>query len=104
MLQLVDLHKTYHQPDGDIRVLRGVNFSLEAGRAAALLGESGSGKSTLLHLIAGLDTPDSGDIFLEQRSTAQFSDNDWNEVRRSRLSLVFQPMDRFMTSRSSSTT
>lgn len=90
MLQLSNLCKSFHQPDGDIHVLEGVNFSLDAGRSAALLGESGSGKSTMLHLIAGLDTPDSGDIILQQRSTVQFSDNDWNEVRRSQLSLVFQ--------------
>ena len=90
MLQLNNLSKTFHQPDGDIKVLEGVNFSLGAGRSAALLGESGSGKSTLLHLIAGLDTPDRGDIILQQRSTAQFSDKDWNEIRRTQLSLVFQ--------------
>ena len=90
MLQLVNLYKTFREPDGDIRVLQGVDFSLDAGRSAALLGESGSGKSTLLHLIAGLDRPDSGDIILQQRSTAQFRDDDWNEVRRSQLSLVFQ--------------
>ena len=90
MLQLVNLYKTFREPDGDIRVLQGVDFSLDAGRSAALLGESGSGKSTLLHLIAGLDRPDSGDIILQRRSTAQFRDDDWNEVRRSQLSLVFQ--------------
>ena len=90
MLQLVNLYKTFREPDGDIRVLQGVDFSLDAGRSAALLGESGSGKSTLLHLIAGLDRPDSGDIILQRRSTARFRDDDWNEVRRSQLSLVFQ--------------
>ena len=90
MLQLANLCKSFHQPDGDIHVLEGVNFILDAGRSAALLGESGSGKSTMLHLIAGLDIPDSGDIIFQQRRTAQFSDNDWNEVRRSQLSLVFQ--------------
>ena len=90
MLQLIRLSKTFHQPDGDIRVLEGIDFKLEYGRSAALLGESGSGKSTLLHLIAGLDRPDSGDIILAGHSTAKFSDNDWNDARRSLLSLVFQ--------------
>ena len=90
MLQLTDIHKSFHQPDGDIRVLDGVNFTLDAGRSAALLGESGSGKSTLLHLIAGLDRVDSGSILLAQREMTQFSDSEWNEVRRSELSLVFQ--------------
>ena len=90
MLQLKKLYKSFHQPDGDIIVLAGANFALDQRRSAALLGESGSGKSTLLHLIAGLDSPDSGDIVLQGRSTAQFSANDWNEVRRDQLSLIFQ--------------
>ena len=90
MLQLTDIHKSFHQPDGDIRVLDGVNFTLDGGRSAALLGESGSGKSTLLHLVAGLDRADSGSILLGQREMTRFSDSEWNEVRRSELSLVFQ--------------
>jgi putative ABC transport system ATP-binding protein len=90
MLQLTDLYKSFHQPDGDIKVLDGVNFTLDEGRSAALLGESGSGKSTLLHLIAGLDRPDSGSIQLQQREMTQLTDSEWNEVRRSELSLVFQ--------------
>ncbi|MGB5519811.1 MAG: ATP-binding cassette domain-containing protein, partial [Gammaproteobacteria bacterium] len=83
MLQLKHVCKSYRQPDGDIIVLADAHFGLDQARSAALLGESGSGKSTLLHLIAGLDRPDSGDIVLQGRSTAQFSDNDWNEIRRS---------------------
>jgi putative ABC transport system ATP-binding protein len=90
MLQLTDLYKSFHQPDDDIKVLDGVNFYLDEGRSAALLGESGSGKSTLLHLIAGLDRPDSGSIQLQQREMTHLSDREWNEVRRSQLGLVFQ--------------
>lgn len=90
MLQLTDLYKSFHQPDDDIKVLDGVNFNLDEGRSAALLGESGSGKSTLLHLIAGLDRPDSGSIQLQQRELTHLSDSEWNEVRRSQLGLVFQ--------------
>lgn len=90
MLQLTDLYKSFHQPDDDIKVLDGVNFNLDEGRSAALLGESGSGKSTLLHLIAGLDRPDSGCIQLGQRELTHLSDSEWNEVRRSQLGLVFQ--------------
>ena len=90
MLQLIKLCKSFHQPDGEIVVLADASFSLDGGCSAALLGESGCGKSTLLHLIAGLDKPDSGEIVLQGRAATQFSDSDWNEVRRSDLSLVFQ--------------
>jgi putative ABC transport system ATP-binding protein len=90
MLQLTNLHKAYRQGDGTVPVLQGVSFDLKRGESAALLGESGSGKSTLLHLIAGLDTPDSGDIHFLGRSTRQFGARDWTALRRRDLSLVFQ--------------
>lgn len=90
MLQLENLSKSYHQPGGQIIVLAGVNFSLDQGCSAALLGESGSGKTTLLHMVAGLDLPDSGDIRLLGRSTAEFRESDWNQTRREQVSLVFQ--------------
>lgn len=90
MLQLTDLHKHFHQADGDVVVLNGLNARLERGRSAALLGESGSGKSTLLHLIAGLDRADSGAIVLDGTDTASFTDSDWAAWRRDKLSLIFQ--------------
>ncbi|WP_028671691.1 ABC transporter ATP-binding protein [Saccharospirillum impatiens] len=90
MLRLNQVVKQFAQPDGDVTVLNGANFHLPVGRSAALLGESGSGKSTLLHLIAGLDTPDSGDLTIDGRSSLTLHTNDWNRLRRDRLSLIFQ--------------
>ncbi|XOV89152.1 MAG: ABC transporter ATP-binding protein [Pseudomonadota bacterium] len=90
MLELRRVCKTYHQPDGIVRVLDAVDFSLPDGSSAALLGESGSGKSTLLHLVAGLDRLDSGEIFLEGERASDFDEAHWNRFRRERLGLVFQ--------------
>ena len=90
MLEIVKVSKTFSQPDGNVKVLDQVNFDLPSGASAALLGESGSGKSTLLHLIAGLDKPDSGDILLDGELVSSFSDRQWNALRRSDLSLIFQ--------------
>ena len=90
MLQLVNVSKSFAQPDGDVHVLKGANFNLAPGRSAALLGESGSGKSTLLHLVAGLDKPDSGKVVFNQTDTSDLSANQWNQIRRTQLSLVFQ--------------
>lgn len=90
MLQLIDLHKTFDQPSGRITVLNGIDFHLDAGQSAALLGESGSGKSTLLHLAAGLDHPDHGDIRINGQSTRHHTEADWAEQRRNHISLVFQ--------------
>jgi len=90
MLELTDLYKNFQQADGAVRVLNGLNAHLERGRSAALLGESGSGKSTLLHLIAGLDSTDSGHIVLDDTDTSAFTDADWAAWRRDKLSLIFQ--------------
>ena len=90
MLTLTDLHKSFTQPGGRAIVLDGVSAQLGAGESAALLGESGSGKSTLLHLIAGLDSADSGRIVLGGTDTSAFKDADWAAWRRDQLSLIFQ--------------
>ncbi len=66
MLTITELHKTY----GATRALNGVSFDVAAGEILALLGPSGCGKSTLLSLIAGLETPDSGDILWNGHSLA----------------------------------
>jgi len=90
MLELSHLSKSYQQSDSSVIVLRDANLSLNQGRSAALLGESGCGKSTLLHLIAGLDRPDKGEINFQNENWTKFNEKQWNQVRRSQLSLIFQ--------------
>jgi putative ABC transport system ATP-binding protein len=90
MLELSGINKTFHQADGDVRVLVDLDFHLAQGKTAALLGESGSGKSTLLHIIAGLDHPDSGEMAIAGQAVGNFNARQWNAVRRHTLSLVFQ--------------
>jgi len=65
---------------GDHRVLRGIDLAIEPGQFVAIVGRSGCGKSTLLRLVAGLDTPTSGSIALDQQTTG------WRDVVR----LMFQ--------------
>lgn len=91
MLTLTQVSKAYIQPDGQSTpILSGVNFQLDAGQSAALLGASGSGKSTLLHLIAGLDKPDSGTITIQNQSITELTESQLANLRRSTVSLVFQ--------------
>ena len=90
MLSVRKLTKTYRTAGEDIAVLRGVNLDIAPGERVALTGESGSGKSTLLHLIAGLDSADSGEIRLDSAAITDLNDAARAALRRDRLGLVFQ--------------
>ena len=90
MLSIKQLCKSYHYADVRQQVLHQLEFEMEAASSVALLGESGSGKSTLLHLIAGLDRPDSGEIFFASHRVHRDPESRLAEMRRSQLSLVFQ--------------
>lgn len=90
LLRVNDIHKTYQTADGPFAVLRGVDLSLDAGETLALTGESGSGKSTLLHLIGGLDTPDAGQILLQDQDIAGLNDAARAALRRGTVGVVFQ--------------
>ena len=60
-IQLKNINKTY----GNYQASKDINFSIEKGKLVGLLGPSGSGKTTILRMIAGLETPDSGDILID---------------------------------------
>ena len=82
--------KTYRTEDEAVRVLDGVDLTLAAGESLALTGESGSGKSTLLHLVAGLDSPDTGSLVVDGTDMAQATDAQRAALRRDGVGLVFQ--------------
>ncbi|MGZ5092989.1 MAG: ABC transporter ATP-binding protein [Burkholderiales bacterium] len=89
MLTIKGLTKTY----GDVRarqVLLNVSLDVGRGEFVAIMGESGSGKSTLLNLIAGLDTPDSGDIVFDGTNVTTLGDTARTLLRRDRMGFVFQ--------------
>lgn len=90
LLRLTGVTKTYATGEGPLRVLDGVDLTLEAGQTLALTGESGSGKSTLLHLVAGLDTADAGVVAVAGQDIARASDPVRAALRRGTVGLVFQ--------------
>ena len=87
MLILRDLAKSYASGR---RVLAGLNYELAEGEYVAVMGESGVGKSTLLNLIAGLDTPDSGQIIVDGTDIAALDDDAATLLRREKFGFVFQ--------------
>jgi putative ABC transport system ATP-binding protein len=89
MLDVRNLTKSYGGPSGR-RVLDGIHLQVMPGEYVSIVGESGVGKSTLLNLVAGLDVPDSGEVFLEERDLARMDENARTLVRRARMGFVFQ--------------
>ena len=71
ILKILNLSKKYLGANKDIRVLKNLNIKIKAGDLVALTGPSGSGKSTLLHLIALLDRPTTGDIYLSGKKISK---------------------------------
>lgn len=90
MLQVRQVFKSYHTPQGPLAVLAGVDLQLQARSSLALMGESGSGKSTLLHLVAGLDRLDDGCIEVDGQRLDRMSEAQLARWRRTDVGLVFQ--------------
>jgi putative ABC transport system ATP-binding protein len=84
------LTRTYGEDACLVHALRGVDLTVTKGEFLAIMGPSGSGKSTLLHLLAGIETPTSGQIFLEGRDLSDMDDVARTLIRRQRIGLVFQ--------------
>ncbi len=87
MLELRDISKGY---GGNRPILSHLTYTLKTGAYVAIMGESGVGKSTLLNLIAGLDTPDSGDVLIDGVAISELDDPAATVFRRKTLGFIFQ--------------
>jgi putative ABC transport system ATP-binding protein len=88
--QAVGITKTYGTGDAAVQALRDVSLDLAAGEWTVIMGPSGSGKSTLLHVLAGLDTPTSGQVRIGEVDLTTLNDKQLTELRRDRVGFVFQ--------------
>jgi putative ABC transport system ATP-binding protein len=89
-LHVTGLSKTVPLPSGPLVILEDVSFTIAAGDSVAIVGASGSGKSTLLSLLAGLDTPSSGDVSVHGVLLSALDEDGRARVRGERLGFVFQ--------------
>lgn len=90
MLQLKQIRKEYKTGDLIQTALDGVSLNFRDSEFVAVLGPSGSGKTTLLNIIGGLDRYDSGDLIINNISTKQYKDRDWDSYRNHTIGFVFQ--------------
>jgi putative ABC transport system ATP-binding protein len=90
MMTVAGLRKCYGTGESRVEVLKGLDFIIQTGEQVALTGKSGSGKSTLLSLMAGLDSPDSGTISIDQQNISLMNEKDLTIYRARHIGIVFQ--------------
>lgn len=90
MIKVDNLLKKVSVADGELEILRGINFEIQSGDTAAIVGVSGSGKSTLLGLLAGLDVATGGDVLIDGTSLAGLDEDARAALRAKKVGFVFQ--------------
>jgi lipoprotein-releasing system ATP-binding protein len=90
MISTRNLNKSFSAPAGEIRVLRGIDLSINPGEMVAVMGASGVGKSTLLHILGTLDRPTSGNVFYDGVEVSAMSDQELTVFRNTTVGFIFQ--------------
>lgn len=90
MLELKNIKKSYKTGSFVQKALDDVSLQFRRNEFVSILGPSGSGKTTLLNIIGGLDHYDSGDLIINNKSTKNYKENDWNAYRNNCIGFIFQ--------------
>ena len=90
MLELKEIKKDYVAGDLKVKALKGVSISFRQSEFVSILGPSGCGKTTLLNIIGGLDHATSGELLIDNVSTNNYTDRDWDTYRNHRVGFIFQ--------------
>ncbi|NQU19098.1 ABC transporter ATP-binding protein [bacterium] len=90
MLETIDLSKEYKIGVNILKVLRGINLTVNKGEVLGIVGPSGAGKSTLLHLLGGLDDPTRGRVVLEGKDISKLNNRQKAQLRNRHFGFVFQ--------------
>lgn len=90
VIRVRDLTKVYKVGDIEVHALRGIDFDVFPGEVVAIMGPSGSGKSTLMNMIGCLDSPTSGEYYLDGQLVSDLVDDELAKVRNKKIGFVFQ--------------
>ena len=90
MIQIKNIVKDYVTGDMTVRALKDISINFRNSEFVSILGPSGCGKTTMLNIIGGLDKYTSGDLIINELSTKEFKDGDWDTFRNHRVGFVFQ--------------
>ena len=90
IIECRSLYFSYSEGESKTSVLDNLNFEIKPGEKIAIIGQSGCGKSTLLNLIAGLDSPSKGEVFINSSNIAKLNEQDRTELRSKNLGFVYQ--------------
>ncbi len=90
LIELKNISKTFLSGEKRINLFNNVNLNIKKGDLIALVGPSGSGKSTFLHMLALLEEPNKGKIYLSNSDTGKMSESEKDKVRREKISIIFQ--------------
>ena len=90
MIKIENIHKSYGEYENKIEVLKGIDLNINDGDFIVILGPSGSGKSTLLNIVSGLEKPDKGSVFYDDKEITNLNDKELTEFRRNNIGFIFQ--------------
>lgn len=90
IIDLRDIYKIYYMGDSEVRAADGVSLKIYPGEFVAIVGKSGSGKSTLMNIIGCLDTPTSGEYYLNGDDVSELDDDEQAYIRNKTLGFIFQ--------------
>lgn len=90
ILKIKNLTKIYGKDETEVKALNNINIKINKGEFVAIVGKSGSGKSTLLHIMAGLETPTSGHVIIEDINISSLNEKQQSILRREKIGLIFQ--------------
>lgn len=90
IIECKNITKTYINGDNTTTVLKGISFNIQEGEFVAIMGPSGSGKSTLMHILGALDSPTTGQYFLDGHDVSKLNDDELADIRMNKIGFVFQ--------------